>query len=133
MNAVLIWPIIAYFALVLLTVGGMLAISLLLGERHKEKMTDEPYESGIAPTGSARLRFDVQFYLIAMFFVIFDLETAFLFGWAVAARELSWLGYAEAVIFVVILMVGLLYLWRIGALDWGHKRPKPRPFPRVEE
>lgn len=133
MNGVLIWPIIAYLGLVLLTVGAMLAISLLLGERHKEKMTDEPYESGIAPTGSARLRFDVQFYLIAMFFVVFDLENAFLFGWAVAVRELSWTGYAEAVIFVVILLAGLLYLWRVGALDWRHGRPKPRPFPRMRE
>jgi NADH-quinone oxidoreductase subunit A len=133
LNNVVIWPIIAYFALVLILVGGMLAISLFLGERHREKMTAEPYESGITPTGSARLRFDVKFYLIAMFFVVFDLETAFLFGWAIAVRELGWSGYVEAVIFVAILLVGLLYLWRVGALDWGRRRSQPRPSPTVEE
>jgi NADH-quinone oxidoreductase subunit A len=133
MNAVLIWPVIAYFALVLVVVGAMLGISLLLGERHRERVTDEPYESGIPPTGTARLRFDVKFYLIAMFFVIFDLETAFLFGWAIAVRELSWSGYAEAVIFVAILLVALLYLWRVGALDWGPRRRRPRSTLRGEK
>jgi NADH-quinone oxidoreductase subunit A len=125
MNTVLLWPLILYFASVLILVGGMLGISYLLGERHKEKATGEPYESGIVSTGSARLRFDVKFYMIAMFFVIFDLETAFLFGWVIAARELSWAGYAEVVVFVGILLVALIYLWRVGALDWGPSRQQP--------
>jgi NADH-quinone oxidoreductase subunit A len=133
MNSVLLWPLIAYFGLVLILVGGMLAISYLLGERHRENATGEPYESGILPTGSARLRFDVKFYMIAMFFVIFDLETAFLFGWAVAARELGWSGYIEAVVFVAILLVALIYLWRIGALDWGSSRRQSRPQQKVQE
>ncbi len=122
MNPVIIWPLLLYFASVIVLVGGMLGLSYLLGERHREKATGEPYESGIPPTGSARLRFDVKFYLIAMFFVIFDLETAFLFGWVIAARDLGWAGYAEVVVFVAILLVALVYLWRVGALDWGPKR-----------
>jgi NADH-quinone oxidoreductase subunit A len=100
----------------------MLGLSYVLGERHKEKATGEPYESGMPPTGSARLRFDVKFYLIAMFFVIFDLEAAFLFAWAIALRDLGWLGYLEVVVFVGVLLVALVYLWRVGALDWGPSR-----------
>jgi NADH-quinone oxidoreductase subunit A len=127
-NTILLWPLLVYFALVLILVGGMLALSWLLGERHREKATGEPYESGILPTGSARLRFDVKFYLIAMFFVVFDLEAAFLFGWVIAARELGWSGYIEVAVFVAILLVALLYLWRAGALDWGSSRRQPRQF-----
>lgn len=95
----------------------MLGASFLLGERHKERATGEPYESGMVITGSARLRFDARFYLIAVFFVIFDLEAVFIFGWAVALRELGWPGYVEAVIFIGVLLAGLVYLWRLGALD----------------
>lgn len=78
----------------------------------------EPYESGIVSTGTAQVRFDVRFYLVAMFFVIFDLETIFIFAWAVAARELGWTGYVEILIFIGILIAVLVYLWRLGALDW---------------
>jgi NADH-quinone oxidoreductase subunit A len=68
------------------------------------------------------LRFAVKFYLIAMFFVIFDLESAFLFAWAVALRDLGWLGYVEVVVFIGVLLVALVYLWREGALEWGSSR-----------
>jgi NADH-quinone oxidoreductase subunit A len=125
-NSVVLWPLLLYFGLVIIVVGGMLAISYVLGERHREKATGEPYESGIVSTGSARLRFDVKFYLTAMFFVIFDLEAAFLFAWVIAFRQLGWSGYAEAVVFVVILLVALIYLWRTGALDWGPRRRRSR-------
>ena len=70
-------------------------------------------------TGSARMRFPAHFYLIAMFFVIFDLEVVFLFAWAIAAPELGWLGYAEILVFVGVLLAAWVYLWRVGALDWG--------------
>jgi NADH-quinone oxidoreductase subunit A len=111
---------------VLVLVAGMLGLSYILGERHQEKATGEPYESGMPPTGSARLRFDVKFYLIAMFFVVFDLEAAFLFAWAIAFRELGWLGFVEVVVFVGVLLVALVYLWRVGALDWGPRRRRSR-------
>ena len=114
-----LWPLVLYFFLVVLVALGMLGISYVLGEHHKEKATDEPYESGVVTTGSARVRFDVKFYLVAMFFVVFDLEIAFLFAWAVAARELGWAGYAAAVVFVAVLVAALVYLWKVGALNWG--------------
>jgi NADH-quinone oxidoreductase subunit A len=114
-----VWPLAAYLVLVLIVLGGMLGLSALLGQHHRERATGEPYESGIVSTGSARLRFSSRFYLVAMFFVIFDLEAAFIFAWAVAAKEAGWLGYTEVVIFIVILGAGLFYLWRLGALDFG--------------
>jgi NADH-quinone oxidoreductase subunit A len=122
------WQLIVYGAAALAVVVGMLLVSALLGQRHKERTTDDPYESGIIPTGSARIRFDVKFYLMAVFFVIFDLEAVFIFAWAVAARSLGWVGYAEILIFVGFLLLALVYLWRVGALDWGtakHRREAP--------
>ncbi len=113
------WPLVLYFGLVLFVVVVMMGLSYVLGERHRGLAMEQPYEAGMLPTGPARLRFDVRFYLIAIFFVIFDLEAAFLFAWAVAARELGWSGYAEAVIFTLILVAGLVYLWRTGALQMG--------------
>ena len=113
------WPLVLYFGLVLFVVGGMLGLSYVLGERHRGRAMEQPYEAGMLPTGPARLRFDVRFYLIAIFFVIFDLEVAFLFAWAVAARELGWSGYVEVVIFTIVLVVGLVYLWRTGSLELG--------------
>ncbi|MCL4492451.1 MAG: NADH-quinone oxidoreductase subunit A [Nitrospirae bacterium] len=114
-----LWPLAVYFVAVVLMVASMMVFSYFLGQRHKERLTGEPYESGMPVTGSARLRFDIKFYLIAMFFVIFDLESVFIFAWAVAAREIGWAGYIEALIFIGILTAALVYLWKLGALDWG--------------
>jgi NADH-quinone oxidoreductase subunit A len=110
---------LVYFAAVVLMVAGMLALSHLLGERHRDRARGEPYESGILSTGTARVRLSVKFYRMAMFFVVFDVEAVFIFAWAVAFREVGWAGYIEMVVFVATLVVGLLYLWREGALDWG--------------
>jgi NADH-quinone oxidoreductase subunit A len=115
----IIWPFIIFAVIVFSLIGIMIALSYILGERHKEKMTDEPYESGIPPTGDARLRFSSSFYLIAMFFVIFDLDAAFIMLWAVSFRELGLPGYIGIVIFISILMVLLIYELSIGALDFG--------------
>jgi NADH-quinone oxidoreductase subunit A len=117
-----LWPLGVYTAIVLGLVGAMLGLSYVLGQRHHDRSTDFPYESGILSEGSARVRLSAKFYLVAMFFVIFDLEAVFLFAWAVAVRETGWAGYAEAFIFVVILLVALGYLWRVGALEWGSGR-----------
>jgi NADH-quinone oxidoreductase subunit A len=114
-----IWPMVVYFFAVLVVVGGMLGISALLGERHQDRETGEQFESGIKPTGDARIRFSARYYQVAMFFVIFDLESVFVISWAVGLLEVGWLGYIEIVVFIIILLVGLLYLWRVGALDWG--------------
>jgi NADH-quinone oxidoreductase subunit A len=122
-----LWPLAAYFAAAVLTAAGMIALSWVLGERHRERTTGEPFESGMTPTGSARLRFSANFYLVAMLFVIFDVETVFLFAWAIGARESGWAGYVEMLIFVGVLGAALAYLWATGALDWG---PRRRPSPR---
>jgi NADH-quinone oxidoreductase subunit A len=113
------WPLALYFALTVLTVSALGVLSYVLGERHMERTTAEPYESGIAATGSARVRVDVKYYLVAMFFVIFDLEAVFVFAWAISLREARWTGYVEMLVFLGVLTVALIYLWRLGALDWG--------------
>lgn len=115
----MLWPLGVYFVVVIILVVAMLVGSWLLGQRHREPATGAPYEGGIESEGSARVRFSAKFYLVAMFFVIFDLEAVFIFSWAVAGRELGWPGYWEMVVFVGILAAALAYLWRVGALDWG--------------
>ena len=115
----ILWPFILFAVIVFSLIGIMIGLSYVLGERHNEKTTDEPYESGIPPTGDARLRFSSSFYLIAMFFVIFDLDAAFIMLWAVSFRELGLPGYIGIVIFIAILMVLLVYELSIDALDFG--------------
>jgi len=112
-----LWPLALYGVVVVLLVAAMLAVSWVLGQRHREPATGETYEGGITGEGSARLRFSARFYLVAMFFVIFDLEAVFIFAWAVAGRELGWPGYVELLVFAGLLVAALAYLWRISALD----------------
>lgn len=111
------------FAVFLLGVVGliafMLGVSSLLGSKAIGRSKNDPFESGIVPTGGARLRLSAKFYLVAMLFVIFDVEALFLFAWSVSIRESGWAGFVEAAIFIAILLAGLVYLWRIGALDWA--------------
>lgn len=114
-----LWPLAVYFGIVLLLAVMLLAASALLGERHHERAKGLPYESGVASTGSARLRFGVSFYLVAVFFVIFDIEAAFLFAWAIALRDIGWAGYLEGLIFIGVLMAALGYLWRSGGLAFA--------------
>lgn len=118
-DTLLFWPFLLYAAAVVLLVAGMLIISYFLGEKHHERATDKSYESGISATGSSRLRFPVHFYVVAMFFVIFDLETAFIISWAISIRETGWTGYLGVLIFVAILLVVLVYELKTGALDFG--------------
>ena len=118
-DTVALWPLLVYGAIVLGLVCIMLGLSFILGQRHNERATNDPYEGGILSTGSARLRFSSQFYLIAMLFVIFDVETIFIFSWAISFRELGWFGYFGVGIFVILLFVVLIYEWRNGALDFG--------------
>jgi len=119
--AIRFWPFLIYASAVLLVVGIMLGLSFILGERHKEKLTDEPFESGIQPTGNARLRFSSHFYLIAIFFVIFDLDAVFIMVWAISFRELGIAGYIGITIFIGILIAVLIYEIGIKALDFGPK------------
>ncbi len=119
-----LWPLVVYFILVTGLLVFMVAFSYILGQRHRERATGVPYESGVASTGTARIRFDIKFYLVAMFFVIFDVEAVFIFAWAIALREAGWMGYIEILIFIGVLLAALVYLWRLGALDWGPRGRK---------
>jgi len=123
-----LWPIALYFISVLVLVIGILIVSALLGEKSEmSRATGEPFESGVVHIGSAQIPVSVEFYLIAMFFVIFDLETVFIFAWAVAFHELSVFGFLAISVFIFILVIALIYEWKSGALDWGVKVRKDLP------
>ncbi len=114
-----LWPLVAYAAILVVLMIAVLAVSFVLGERHNAAAADEPFESGIVGVGDARLHLSAKFYLVAVFFVIFDVEALFVFAWAAAFREVGWAGYSEMLVFIGILLAGLAYLWRLGGLDWG--------------
>jgi NADH-quinone oxidoreductase subunit A len=115
----ILWPLLVYFGAVVLPVALILALSYVLGQRHREVETDQPYESGIVSTGSAHLRVGIRFYLIAALFVIFDLESTFLVAWAISVRQTGWIGYIEVLAFAGFLFVALLYVWRLGVFQLG--------------
>ncbi|MHA6247199.1 NADH-quinone oxidoreductase subunit A [Pontibacter sp. CAU 1760] len=118
-SSTLLWPMVVYGGIVLSLVAIILGLSHVLGQRHTGHATNEPYEGGIMSAGSARIRFSSQFYLVAMLFVIFDVETVFILSWAIAFRELGWYGYMGVAVFMLMLVVVLIYEWRNGALDFG--------------
>lgn len=121
MTAQPIWPFLVYLLAVFGLVITMLVVAWLLGQRREDPSTLEPYESGIVPAGGSHMPVSVEFYLVAIFFVLFDLETVFIFAWAVAFYELGWAGYTAIMVFIVVLLVALVYALRVGALDWGLK------------
>lgn len=113
----------------------MLGLSWVLGQRRANRATNMPFESGVLSVGTPQIHISVEFYLVAIFFVIFDLETVFIFAWAIAFFELGWEGFAAIGVFIAILAVALVYELRTGALDWGIKsrtdRPAPVPAPSM--
>jgi NADH-quinone oxidoreductase subunit A len=108
-----------YLGMVLIFIGWLLYLCTRLGEKRPASQKKRPYESGIIPTGSARLEYPVPFYLVAIFFLIFDLEGAFIFTWAIACDGLGWSGWMQISFFIAVLFLSLLYLWRKGGLEWG--------------
>lgn len=104
----------------------MVGSAQILGPRRRGPADPNPFESGILPIQDIHIRFPVQFYIIAMLFVIFDLEMVFVFAWAVAARPAGWLGYGGLLTFLLLLLVALAYLWRGGALEWSPSTRSPR-------
>lgn len=113
------WPFLLYAGFVLALLTLIISLSYFLGQRHNDRATAQPYESGILETGSARLQFSAQFYLVAMMFVIFDIEVVFIVLWALAFNELGWPGYLGICVFIGLLIAVLVYEWSIGALDFG--------------
>lgn len=105
----------------------LIGLSYLLGKKVRNRVKDMPYESGITPTGDARQRFSVKFYLVAMLFILFDIEAIFLYPWAVVYRDLKMFGFIEMLIFVVLILSGFFYIWKKGALDWSQaERPSAK-------
>ena len=113
------WPCLVYAIVVALMAVCMIGLSYVLGERHDEPSTGTPYESGMTPTGTARLRLYVDFYLVALFFIIFDIGSVFIVAWAIRAKALGWTGFISAAAFIGVLALALFYLWRAGALYVG--------------
>jgi NADH-quinone oxidoreductase subunit A len=120
------WPFFLFIGLILLVVAGLMSLGYVLGERHTARWRDKPYESGIAPVELPSGRVSVEFYRVAVFFVIFDVEAVFLFAWAVALREAGWRGFVEMAVFVGLLVAALVYLWGSGSLDWRTGRERRR-------
>jgi NADH-quinone oxidoreductase subunit A len=118
----LYFPIIVQVVIAIAVAAGLIGISALLGQRGYSPMKDTPYESGMAPVGSARERFSVKFYLVGMIFILFDIEAVFLYPWAVVYRELKIFGFFEMLVFVVVVLVGFFYVYKKGALDWSHPK-----------
>lgn len=108
-----------YVAIATLLIGLLLFISWAIGQRSRSRVKQEPYESGIYPTGQARLKAPAPFYLVAIFFIIFDVEVVFIASWAVAYDLLGWAGFAQISVFILVLFLGLVYLWKVGGLDWA--------------
>lgn len=125
-NAVPLWPLAVYALLVVLLAAALIAVPYFLGERRRQRATDQPYESGMLPTGNARLRYPANYYLLAMLFVIFDVESVFIYGWAVSARRAGWPALGQITLFIALLLAALGYLWGVGALDWGTSARKLR-------
>ena len=129
------WSIAVYIVGTAVLCGIMLGLSALLGGKSSSRARNEPFESGVVSASPERLRLSAKFYLVAVFFVIFDVEALFLYAWAISVRESGWAGFAEAATFIVILVVSLFYLARIGALDWApqsRRRKRPGPAGKTE-
>jgi NADH-quinone oxidoreductase subunit A len=123
------FPILVQAALAMALAAGLLTVSFLLGKRVSNRVKETPYESGITPTGDARQRFSVKFYLVGMLFILFDIEAIFLYPWVVVFREpgMAKLAFVEMLVFVVLILSGFFYIWKKGALDWsevGRSRSK---------
>ena len=121
----LYFPVVVQIIIAIAVAGGLIGISTLLGKRGKSPLKDTPYESGMAPVGSARERFSVKFYLVGMIFILFDIEAVFLFPWVVVFRELKLFGLAEMFVFVVLVLVGFFYVYKKGVLEWGPETTRP--------
>ena len=113
------FPVLLQALIAMAVAAGMLGISYVLGKRVRNRVKDMPYECGIEPTGSARERFSVKFYLVGMLFILFDIEAIFLYPWVVVYRDLKMFGFVEMLIFIILILSGFFYIWRKGALDWG--------------
>jgi NADH-quinone oxidoreductase subunit A len=121
------FPVLVQVLLAMGIAAGMIGASALLGKRVRNRVKDTAYECGLPPQGTAQERFSVKFYLVAMIFILFDIETIFLYPWAVVYRELKLFAFAEMFVFVLLILAGFFYIWKKGALDWSVQDHPERP------
>ncbi len=114
-----VFSLVAYGLMIIALIALLLFIASWLGEKTSNSEKSRPYESGVIPTGNARLRYPVPFYLVAIFFLLFDVEGAYIFSWAIAWETLGWAGWLQISFFIVVLILGLVYIWQKGGLEWG--------------
>ena len=112
-------PLLLHIVIVGGIAVGMVVLSQLVGRHRWTRAKMSPYECGIIPTGDARQRFSVKFYLVAMLFILFDVEVVFLYPWAVLLRELKMFGFWEMLVYIGVILVGFFYIWKKGVLDWS--------------
>ncbi len=117
----MLWPFILYIFSVIAVTALLLITAYISGERHRETATGRQYESGIAPAGAPGNPIDIRYYVVAILFVIFDLEAVFYISWSISVRESGWQGFLEILVFTVILATALVYILRMGALNWGRE------------
>src|SRR5215472_5066817 len=113
-------PLLLHFGIATAIASAIVVLSWFIGQHKPNLAKLSPYECGVAPVGDARERFSVKFYLVAMLFILFDVEAIFLYPWAVILRELKMFGFWEMLVYVGIVLVGLFYVWKKGVIDWGH-------------
>ena len=118
-------PLLLMFILACGMAGALLVLSTLVGKHKRTREKDQPYECGIRPTGDAREPVHVQFYMVALLFILFDIEAIFLYPWAVVFKQLKMFGFLEMLTFVVLILAGFFFIWKKGVLDWAHADPAP--------
>ncbi len=116
------FPVLIQILLATALAGGLVGVSFLLGKKVKNKIKDMPYESGMVPIGTASERFSVKFYLVAMLFILFDIEAVFLYPWVVVFQDLKMFAFLEMFVFVIFILSGFFYIWKKGVLDWSKTR-----------
>lgn len=117
------FPVLVQIHLGVIVAAALVALAFVLGKRVRNKVKETAYECGITPVGNARERFSVKFYLVAMLFILFDIEAIFLYPWAVVYRELKMFAFVEMLIFIVLILAGFFYIWKKGVLDWAVEEP----------
>ena len=116
-----IWfPVLFQAVLATIIAAALVTLTFVVGRRVSNRVKDMPYECGIAPTGDARHRFSVKFYLVAMIFILFDIEAIFLYPWVVVYKQLKMFAFLEMLVFVILILAGFFFIWKKGVLDWSH-------------
>jgi len=123
------FPVLVQLHLAVIIAAALVALSFLVGRRVKNRVKDIPYECGITPVGNAKERFSVKFYLVAMLFILFDIEAIFLYPWAVVYRELKLFGFIEMLLFIALVVAGFFYIYKMGVLEWGAHPESVRKAP----